>query len=201
MSSSHECKEVSRQIRNVNDEKWIEQAGDLCFPGIRAKFFQNPYCMDTLITRTSTKCITECTSDKLWGNGSPLHDPNCLDPSRPQGIMGQMLESIRSEILSTQVHPNHSQPRTFGPIYPEPPAQYSDSIDVPASTNGLIINRLQLIPTHNGITHHPDGSNPSSASTTPVSDTTATETDQSEVMAEDNTRQGSQPPNDEQAAK
>ena len=81
VSSSQECKELSRQIRNVKDEKWAEQAGELCFPGIRAKFFQNPYCMDTLITKTSTKRIIECTSDKLWGNGSPLQDPNCLDPS------------------------------------------------------------------------------------------------------------------------
>ena len=45
VSTSHECKELSRQIRNVNEEKWFECAGELCFPGIRAKFHQNPYCI------------------------------------------------------------------------------------------------------------------------------------------------------------
>ena len=203
VSSSHECKELSRQIRNLNDEKWAEQAGELCFPGIRAKFFQNPYCMDTLITKTSTKRIMECTSDKLWGNGSPLQDANCLDPSQPQGIMGQMLESIRSEILHNRFHSTHPQSQAFELTYSEPSAitvKHSDSNDVPASTNRLITSNPQPIPSHNCTTQHTDGSNPSSTSTTPVSDTTATETDQSEVMAEDNTRQGPFTSNDEHAA-
>ena len=203
VSSSHECKELSRQIRNVNDEKWAEQAGELCFPGIRAKFFQNPYCMDTLITKTSTKRIMECTSDKLWGNGSPLQDPNCLDPSKPQGIMGQMLESIRSEILFTRLHSTHPQQCTFHTTYSEPSAiatKQSNNNNIASTTNGLTLSNPQPIPIPNGITHHTDGSNLSSASTTPVSDTTATETDQSEAMTEDNTQQGPVTSNDEQSA-
>ena len=111
MSTSHECKELSRQIRYVNEEKWSECAGELCFPGIRAKFYQNPYCMNKLITKTSTKRIMECTSDKLWGNGSPLQDPDCLNNTQSQGIMGQILESIRSEALVTNPHSIYRQYR------------------------------------------------------------------------------------------
>ena len=202
VSTSHECKELSRQIRNVNEEKWSECAGELCFPGIRAKFYKNPYCMDTLITKTSTKRIMECTTDKLWGNGSPLQDPSCLDSSQPQGIMSQMLESIRSEILLTRYHSTHIQQRVLDTTYPEPSNTASPQI----GSNDLIVpipsttsSNPQLIPevSHTGSQHLTDGSNPSSASTTPVSDTTATDTDRSEAMMEDSTPQDPVAPHDE----
>ena len=51
-STSLECKILSKQIRNVNDSKWDEVAGAVCYPGIQAKFHQNPYAMDTLIRKT-----------------------------------------------------------------------------------------------------------------------------------------------------
>ena len=55
-------------------------------------------------------------------------------------------------------------------------------------------------PPHSGILHQTDGSNPSSASTTPVSDTTATKTDRSEAMVEDSIQQNTVATNDEQSA-
>ena len=150
VSTSHECKELSRQIRNVIEEKWSERAGELCFPGIRAKFFQNPYCMDTLITKTSSKRILECTSDTLWGNGTPLQDPNCLDSSQPQGIMGQMLESIRSEVMLTRFHSTYPQQRALDSTHSEslitgPSQGYSNDFTVP--THGAISSNPLPIPT------------------------------------------------------
>ena len=203
MSTSHECKELSRQIRNVVEEKWTERAGELCFPGIRAKFLQNPYCMDTLITKTSSKRIMECTSDKLWGNGSPLQDPNCLDPSQPQGIMGEMLESIRSEILLTRFRSTTSQQRAWDLTRPEPSATatlQNDTSDFHVPIHGATLTNPQPILFHRGNMQQTDDSNPSSASTTPVSDTTATETDRSETMAEDSVQQDPVASHNEQSA-
>ena len=48
-TTSSECKNLAKQIRNVNDSKWDEVAGNICYPGIQAKFYQNPYAMDCLI--------------------------------------------------------------------------------------------------------------------------------------------------------
>ena len=45
-STSLEYKNLSHQIRNVDEAKWEEVAGNICHPGIRAKFFQNPFAMD-----------------------------------------------------------------------------------------------------------------------------------------------------------
>ena len=68
-SMSIECKNLLRQIRNVDESKWEEEAGNICHPGICAKFFQNPFAMDTLLYRTRSKRIVECASDCLWGTG------------------------------------------------------------------------------------------------------------------------------------
>ena len=54
-TTSLECKKLSKQIRNVEDSKWEAVAGTICYPGIKAKFDQNPYAMDTLICKTGSK--------------------------------------------------------------------------------------------------------------------------------------------------
>ena len=95
-TTSWECKELSSQIRNVVEPRWEEVAGDLCYPGIRAKFRQNPYVLDTLICRTGSKRIAESAADRLWGSGRSIGDPLCLDSSNwiSQGLLGQILENI-----------------------------------------------------------------------------------------------------------
>ena len=45
------------------ESRWDEVAGDICHPGIRAKFQQNPYVLDTLIRRTGSKRIAESAVD------------------------------------------------------------------------------------------------------------------------------------------
>ena len=93
------CKDLSRNIRNYSESKWEQVAGNLCHPGIRAKFEQNPLALNTLLTKTGEKRIVECASDRLWGTGLPLSDPDCLDCTKwiSQGILGQILEDIRNE--------------------------------------------------------------------------------------------------------
>ena len=51
----------------------------------------------------------ECASDRLWGTGLSLSDPDCLDCSKwiRQGILGQILEDIRNEFKDAYRH--HSQ--------------------------------------------------------------------------------------------
>ena len=113
-STSLECKNLSKLIRNVDESKWEEEAGNICFPGICAKFYQNPVAMDTLLYKTRNKKIVECASDRLWGNGMPLGNPACLDSTKwiSEGILGQMLECIRSEV---------TQPRAQSYHQPSPP--------------------------------------------------------------------------------
>ena len=63
--SSGDCKEFSRKIHGVDVGKWESIAADVCHSGIREKFVQNPILLDILIRKTGTKCIVECTKDRL----------------------------------------------------------------------------------------------------------------------------------------
>ena len=117
-STSLECKNLSRQIRNVDESKWQEEAASICLPGICAKFHQNPNIMDILLCKTGSKQIVECASDRLWGTGIPLGDPASLDPTKwiSQGIMGQILECIRGEVNQSR-HSLYQQPPPSIPTF------------------------------------------------------------------------------------
>ena len=171
-STSLECKILSKQIRNMDDKKWEEEAMNICLPGIRAKFHQNPNAMDTLINKTGTKRIVECASDRLWGTGMPLSDPACLDHTKwiSQGILGQILERIREEVLNSRIDFYHQPMPTICTtseyrITNQNIPQLRHDPD-PASSTSLTT------------TGDPTGAEScTSASTTPTSDTTASDTD------------------------
>ena len=186
-STSLECKNLSKLIRNVDESKWEEEAGNICFPGIHAKFCQNSVAMDTLLYKTGNKKIVECASDHLWGNGMPLGDPSRLDSTKwfSQGILGQMLECIRSKVTQPRAQSCHQPPPpTFNPFlvlkqhnslstsestHNNVSTSSSVPVPIPTSTNMAIVEELVTADMEN-----------TSASTTPVSHTTASDTDQSD---------------------
>ena len=76
-------------------------AEELCLPGIRAKFFQNPGLMAALLN-TGNRKLVESSYDNLWGTGIPLSDPSALDETQWKsiGLLGKMLMVIRSEKIA-----------------------------------------------------------------------------------------------------
>ena len=96
-----DSKEISRDITNFNKREWSKVAEELCLPGIRAKFFQNPGLMAALLN-TGNKNIVESSYDDLWGTGIPLSDPSTLDESqwKSVGLLGKMLMVVRSEKIA-----------------------------------------------------------------------------------------------------
>ena len=65
--------------------------------------------LDTLIYKTGHKRIVECASDRLWGTGLSLGNPDRLDSSKwiSQGILGQILEDIHTEFQQTDKLRHH----------------------------------------------------------------------------------------------
>ena len=185
-TTSLECKNLSKQIRNVDERKWEEEALNTCLPGIRAKFYQNTNVMDTLLNKTGMKRIVECTSDRLWGTGIPLGDPDCLDQTKwiTPGIMGQILECIRDKVVNSRRHFYHQPPPTIRTSIED---QRTNQI-IPTlrheSETASSVSRI-IVPDHTGdvicatsIMDIPVGTESSiSTSTTPTSDTTASDTD------------------------
>ena len=187
-TTSLECKTLSRQIKNVDVNRWEEVACTVCKSGIRAKFQQNPMAMDTLLHKTGQKQIVECTADHLWGTGKPLGDPACLDTSKwtSQGIMGQILESIRDEALhysgtlsSSSVMSNHLHNLTVEEsnsikslVANQPPSN--------APVAAAMFATLEAVCSTESNNNTIDSA---STSTTPVSNTTASDSDLGETQS------------------
>ena len=95
-----ECKKISKDINNFNFRTWANKAKEMCKKGLEAKFTQNPKAMQALL-ETGHKKLVECMHDGLWGNGIPLHQPNCLNQQlwKRQGILGEILQDIRETHL------------------------------------------------------------------------------------------------------
>ena len=123
-----ECKRISKDITNYDNDKWKTEAKTRCEEGIKVKFMQNSG-LRLYLLNTGNKRIVESCADKLWGTGIPIHDKNCLDPSywNFQGILGEILENTRSNIrdiigINSNLSPNRPDPSTT------PPTMESDII-------------------------------------------------------------------------
>ena len=66
---------------------------------LQEKFRQNPELLDILVD-TADKRIAEASTDKIWGCGITLDDPDVLDQTTWKGKnnMGKLLEALRTEI-------------------------------------------------------------------------------------------------------
>ena len=184
-TTSLECKNLSKQIQNVDERKWEEEALNACLPGIRAKFYQNTNVMDTLLNKTGMKRIVKCASDRLWGTGVPLGDPECLDPTKwiSQGILGQILECIHEEVVNSRRHFYHqpllsSHTATNEQMTHQINPNLMHEADNTTSTSGRIVSNPATGTSATTIMDDPIATESStSASTTPISDTTASDTD------------------------
>ena len=187
-TTSLECKTLSRQIKNVDVNRWEEIACSVCKSAIRAKFQQNPVAMDTLLHKTGQKQIAECTADCLWGTGLPLGDPACLDTSKwtSQGIMGQILESIHDEALhysrtlsSSSVMSNHLHDLTVE----ESNSSKSQVANQPPSNAPIAAAMFATLEAACSTESNNNTIDSASASTTPISDTTASDSDPGETQS------------------
>ena len=64
---------------------------------VRAKFNQNPACMEYLKS-TAPKLLVEANPhDQEWANGLSINDPDCLNPVKFKGKneLGKLLMNIR----------------------------------------------------------------------------------------------------------
>ena len=102
-TTAAECKQISKDIRGYDRDSWLGNAKILCTPGILAKFEQNPLLSTTLL-QTGDKTIIESSRDREWGTGIPLNDDRCLEREKwgSQGILGEILEEIRSTIKNNR---------------------------------------------------------------------------------------------------
>ena len=101
-SSARKCKELGKQIVGVNENEWKSQAEKLCLPGILAKFKDNAYLADMLLS-TGDQHLAEASFDQTWGTGIPIHHQDCLNRSKwmNTGLLGNILMYVRRKLRQT----------------------------------------------------------------------------------------------------
>ena len=91
---------LGRQVRGYDDATWMAECEGLMIPGLKSKFLQNEYCLNTLLD-TGDKIIVEASPyDKIWGIGLEESDHRALDQSQWLGknLLGKCLMRVRDEI-------------------------------------------------------------------------------------------------------
>jgi len=99
-SSPKVAKELGREIRNFNREKWSEVSYDIMIDVNIAKYTSDPYLEDILLS-TGDKTIVEASpTDSIWGIGLHWSDDKVLDESKWQGqnLLGKALMEVRTKL-------------------------------------------------------------------------------------------------------
>ena len=92
-------KSLGRSVKNCNMTVWKDKVPEIIFPILMEKFKQNEGPRKILLD-TGSKRLGEATTERYWGVGMKLADPNVLDVGRWKGenIVGNLLEKVRTKL-------------------------------------------------------------------------------------------------------
>lgn len=109
-----EAKSILNTLKKDHADDWKKLAPEIAAEGLRAKFKQNQYLLESLLS-TRGLLIGEASRDSTWGIGMPLTDPQVLDHTKwPKkgNLLGRSLMKIRDEIAAnSSPRPSPSKPK------------------------------------------------------------------------------------------
>jgi len=96
----NEIKKLGREVKNFDEQKWINNRESIVVQGNIAKFTQNSKLLDQLF-KTNGKTLVEASPyDKIWGIGLSSDNPKAQDRTKWLGmnLLGKILTEIRDEL-------------------------------------------------------------------------------------------------------
>ena len=104
-SNPRKQKALGRQIQGYVDTVWQSQAEDLMFPGLFAKFTQDPDRKAAILATDNTLLVEASPDDVVWGIGLEESDPRCLNPKEwlGQNKLGRVLTRVREAIKAEEI--------------------------------------------------------------------------------------------------
>jgi ribA/ribD-fused uncharacterized protein len=102
MQQGHPYKQkfLGRQVRGFSEPIWLAKCKPMMVEGLKSKFMQDTYCLNTLLDTGNTIIVEASPTDKLWGSGLAEDDPGSQDPTLWPGKnwLGEVLMEVRDEI-------------------------------------------------------------------------------------------------------
>ena len=94
----YEIKRLGRSVRDFKDHIWTNEAEKVTIEGCMAKFNQNQDLLRALM-ETNNKELAEASTDRFWGIGLALNDPNVFNTSAWSGrnTLGKVLMQVREQ--------------------------------------------------------------------------------------------------------
>ncbi len=81
-TSPREQKELGRNVKNFNTDKWNEVCREYVYQGNLAKFTQNPSLKVELLKTEDREIVEASPYDKIWGIGMDVSHRNIEDKSK-----------------------------------------------------------------------------------------------------------------------
>lgn len=100
-----EMQTTGRTVTNFIPVVWDGCKQLIVYRALMAKFEQNPDLYGQLMT-TGTATLVECSrSDKVWGIGLGMNDPDIASPDKWKGqnLLGFTLQAVRSDLMRKMI--------------------------------------------------------------------------------------------------
>jgi ribA/ribD-fused uncharacterized protein len=96
-------KALGRQVKNFDDNKWMQVAYNIVVHGNMAKFTQNEELLQVLKETCGMELVEASPYDTRWGIGMGENDPGILDSSNWKGenLLGKAITQVRIELFGS----------------------------------------------------------------------------------------------------
>ena len=96
-------KQIGKSVQGFQKSEWHRVATEYLYQAMLSKFTQNEALRGFLLSTTGNILIEASPSDKFWGIGLSLKDPNLFDQTKWRGtnMAGKTLERVRHALQTT----------------------------------------------------------------------------------------------------
>ena len=105
MNTDHprDQKHYGRQVKDFDPEKWELVCKKHVYDANYAKFTQNQYMLDELISYGDREIVEASPTDKIWGIGLAVDDQKIHDKSNWQGTnwLGEVIMQVRRDVMKS----------------------------------------------------------------------------------------------------
>jgi len=101
--SPREAKALGRQVRNFNEELWLQHRSQVVESVSLAKFSSDEDLKEYLLSTGTSVLVEASPHDRVWGIGLEEVHPDALDPHRWQGenLLGFALMAAREQLAGS----------------------------------------------------------------------------------------------------
>ncbi|WP_298610121.1 NADAR family protein [uncultured Thiothrix sp.] len=99
-ASPQAAKQLGRQVKNFDEERWQQYCFDYVVRGNLGKFSQNLALREFLLNTGEQVIVEASPYDRIWGIGMEANNPNANHPEhwRGQNLLGFALMQVRTQL-------------------------------------------------------------------------------------------------------